>query len=206
MPTYTNTYTSLDKIGLVYTLWLILFTHAAGTTLAFASIFGFPEVTFFSNALSFLCAIALWVFYTLFCLLPHYLFTRRFPSNILAPFVLPASYTMVSNVIIGHYLSTFLSIANSVADYGPLRQLASVFGLGAINFFVILLGTLLAFVYLDINRRNIRRLLKMNALVWIVVSLYCNYELIANRFWQKNIAALGTFLSIYIYIFRPLDS
>ena len=133
----------------------------------------------------------IWTIYSVLALLPHFFFTRSYPSNILAPFVLPAAYVMVTNVIIGTFFSTFLSIANSVLDYFPLRQVASVFGTAAITFFVILLGTLLSFVYLDINRRNIRRLLKLNALVWIIISVYCNWEVINNRFYQQNIASTG---------------
>lgn len=142
-------------------------------------------------SMSYVAALLIWLIYILLALIPHYYFTRRFPSNILAPFVLPSAYTMVTNVIIAHFFSTFLSLANSVLDYLPLRQVASVFGTAAINFFVILLGTLLAFVYLDINRRNMRRLLKLNALTWILVSVYCNYEIVANRFYQQNIASSG---------------
>ena len=69
--------------------------------------------------------------------------------------------------------------------------MASVFGTAAINFFVMLLGTLLAFVFLDINRRNIRRLLKLNTLVWLVISVYCNYGIVSDRFYQQNISASG---------------
>ena len=152
---------------------------------------GYPQITVVSLSMSYIAALFIWIIYILLALMPHYYYTRRFPSNILAPFVLPSAYTMVTNVVIANFFSTFLSLANSVLDYLPLRQVASIFGTAAINFFVILLGTLLAFAYLDINRRNIRRLLKLNALIWILISVYCNYELVANRFYQQNIASSG---------------
>ena len=180
-----------DKLGIFYTLFLILLTQAAGTTFGFASLFGYPQITPVTLSMSYAAACLIWLIYIIFALIPHYYYTRRFPSNILAPFVLPSAYTMVTNVIIGHFFSTFLSLANSVLDYLPLRQVASVFGTAAINFFVILLATLLAFSYLDINRRNMRRLLKLNALVWIIISVYCNYEIVANRFYQQNVAIPG---------------
>ena len=180
---------SSDKIGIRNTIILITFTQAAGTVLGFASLFGFPEITWLSILGSYVAALIIWALYSLLTLLPHFFFTRNYPSNILAPFVLPAAYVMVTNVILGTYFSTFLSLANSVLDYLPLRQVASVLGTAAINFFVMLLGTLIAFVYLDINRRNIRRLLKLNALIWIVVSVYCNWEVVRDRFYQQNIAS-----------------
>lgn len=171
-----------------YNYRLIIVTQSAGFTLGFSGLFT-TQVPFpLSLELCYLASILIWISIVGFAIIPHYLFTRRFPRSILCIFIFPTTTTTLVHSIIGPCFSTFTSIANAVLDYGPLRQSSSVFGLAFVHFFVMLLGTIVSFIYLGLHKNRIKRAGQFFIVFVSILFLYSNIELIAIRFYQTNIS------------------
>ena len=172
-------------------MFLVWISQSVGFTIAFNGVLGYPEVSLTTTFLTFLLSLLIWMIFIVFCFIPYYNFSRKFPDSILTPLILPSTYTMVSALLLSKVSFQFLSIADAVLDYGPLRQSASIFGWGFINFIVILLDNVLGFLYLDINTNSIWHLIKVSVSIVGLLFLICNYDLVSNRFYQKNITASG---------------
>jgi len=182
---------SIAKLGLGWAIVAVLVTHSAGFAFGFSGLAATQVPWPLSFELCYLAAIIVWSGVVVFSLVPHYLFTRRFPKSVIGMFVFAITITTLVHCIIGPFFSSFISIANAVLDYGPLRQSAAVFGIAFIHFVVNLLGTMLAFVYLDLYSIDIKRISLFVTVFVGLVFLYGNFELVANRFYQANIISPG---------------
>jgi hypothetical protein len=65
--------------------------------------------------------------------LPSHRMRQRLPNSLERAYVFPLLHSTVSIVVLGRLISTFPCPANAVLDIGPLRMLASVFGLMGVD-------------------------------------------------------------------------
>jgi apolipoprotein N-acyltransferase len=171
----------------------ITVSQGLGFCLGFSGIFGYPVTTFGTVMMSFGAGAAVWLITCILALWPHYLFLFRFPDSRIAVLVFPTCYTMVHHVIVGNTFSTFPVYSNSVLDFMPLRQTATLFGISSITFLVVFLATLLATVYKFPNtpvtklQTELARSLPLVCGCLVVLFTVTGFIIQGNAFYQINV-------------------
>lgn len=123
------------------TVCVVLVSQSFGFLLGFNGIFAIPHVSANSVFITFFAGFLSWCLYIIFAVVPHVYFTNRYRGCFLAVVVYATTHTMVSCVLIGNIFSTFYAVGNAALDYEPLKHVGSLFGLGGINFIVVLIGS-----------------------------------------------------------------
>ena len=75
--------------------------------------------------------------------LPSHRMRQRLRNSSARAYVFPLLHSTVSIVVLGRLISTFPCPANAVLDIGPLRMLASVFGLMGVDWFLSMTSVLI---------------------------------------------------------------
>jgi apolipoprotein N-acyltransferase len=151
------------------TLTLTVLIQALGTLLGFAGAVSKEESIGLSIGYALAAATVKWFILTFLALFLHHAFKVKFPKSLLLPIVFPAAHTAVSMVVIGLSAGTFTALGGAVLDYAPMRYIAVLFGLGGVHFFVVLVGTYAALIYLNYTKIPIRQLAYANALLALAV-------------------------------------
>ena len=177
-----------NKAGWMICCAFTLLVEAFASTFAFYSVFSADGVSIGETiGQTFGFSLGLWLVLIIFCLLPHQYLSREFNKNVIIIFVYPICFTAVNNVLVGETFGTFQTLGNSVIDYSPLRQFSCILGLGGINFFVTLCGTLFSFNYLDYKFYKIRLINLRFATAFLIIAIISAFIERADNFYQKDI-------------------
>ena len=167
----------------------IILTQACGFCLGFSGVFALPERTILTNLQSFIAGVIMWSIFSVIAVIPHLLFIHKYPESLLISFIYPVSHTFVADVLIGSMLSTFPINGNAVLDYTPLKQLASIFGIGGIHFVTILFGSfpaLLLFERTKSVRTNLTIVGRYLLITLLFVSICMGFLINMDTFYQRD--------------------
>jgi apolipoprotein N-acyltransferase len=163
-------------------------TQGLAFCFGFWSMNGYPSNTSMTVFQTFLMGFALWFAYCIFAIFPQYFYRRRYPSSSLAIFVFPVSHCVISIVVVGNSLSTFVSIANAVLDLEPLRQIASLVGLCGVEFYLILSATIASYSLLQYFPPR-SQVFKYFFLSSVTIFLLTGFLAQRSALYQKNVSA-----------------
>lgn len=166
----------------------ITITQAIGFCIGFSTIFGYPHSTAGTIFTTFAVGILYWLLMTVFSLIPQYFFRRRFHKNSYTCLIYPICETAISIVVIGNVASTFPSIGNSVLDFAPLAQVATLVGLAGVEFYLILSATFAAYYtigYISTNSKIYSYFIYFTILLFFVTGFIIQ----GDSWYQKNVAS-----------------
>ena len=128
--------------------------------LGFCSLTAYPSTTFLTIVEAFGGGVLLSVLNIALVYIPYLYFSQAHKDDILRRSLAFATMnTMVACCVVGNVFSTFPAAANAVLDIGPLTQVASIFGVGGIQFLVVGVACCAALnlAYDDADTENIKR-------------------------------------------------
>lgn len=172
-------------------LFMIIFitiTQSIGFCIGFSTIFGYPHSTPGTIFTTFAVGILYWLFITVFALIPQYFFRRRFHKNSFTFLIYPICETAISIVVLGNVASTFPSIGNSVLDFAPLAQVATLVGLAGVEFYIVLAGTFAAYYsigYITTNLKSFSYFLYFTLLLFTITGFIIQ----GDSWYQKNVSS-----------------
>jgi apolipoprotein N-acyltransferase len=113
----------------------LVFLQGLSFLLGFNSLSAYPSVTAVTVVESFGGGMVISIFNVILVYVPYVYYSRKYKNEVLKrALAYSCMCTMVTCCLVGNIFSTFPAAGNAVLDIGPLAQVASIFGIGGVQF------------------------------------------------------------------------
>jgi apolipoprotein N-acyltransferase len=192
------------SIAIAFTAVYVGFAMLMG----FMSVFGYPKTTALTIFMTYLLGFGIGLVIAFFALLPQYWYTMKLPRYPLTVCVYPAGLCVIYHSILGRTFSTFPCLANTVLDFGPLREFANLFGIISIEYLVAFICSIgYHRVIFDREQRDsfnvpeanlsqpkalksVKYIVNLSFLLCCIVFVVTGFLAVSDRFYQKNVSEL----------------